>query len=72
MIATPFRGGMDCWNAADWMVIISPVCLFLLPILFFFINRQVKNKKKMIAHNLDKYHKWYEKYKKIEKGLGRK
>ena len=65
MIATPFRGGMDCWNAADWMVIISPVCLFLLPILRFFIKRQAKNEAEMLFEK-------YEKYKEMEKGFGRK
>ena len=26
--ATPFTGGLACWNAADWIVIIAPICLF--------------------------------------------
>ena len=46
------------------MVIISPVCLFLLAILFFFIHRQVKNKEEMLD---EKYWK-YKEYKEIEKG----
>ena len=33
LIATPFKGGADCWNAADWLVIISPICLLAIPIL---------------------------------------
>ena len=27
LIATPFEGGPKCWNAADWLVILSPFCL---------------------------------------------
>ena len=69
LIATPFRGGMDCWNAADWMMIISPVCLFMLPILYFFIYRKVGNEWKVLREKRDK---WYPKYKEMEKGFGRK
>ena len=34
LIGTPFAGGMDCWNAADWIVIISPVFIFVGIVLF--------------------------------------
>ena len=71
LIATPFKGGIDCWNGGDWLVILAPVCLFVLAILFFFIQRQVKNKEKMFDLELEKYH-FYVKYKKMEKGFGRK
>ena len=71
MIATPFRGGMDCWNAADWMVLLSPVCLFVIAILFFFIQRKVKNTKEILISQVGGRILWYPKYKKIEKGFGR-
>jgi len=35
LIATPFGGGVNCWNAADWIVLISPFCVLLC----FFILR---------------------------------
>ena len=38
LIATPFKGGADCWNAADWLVIISPICLLAIPILDFIVR----------------------------------
>ena len=65
MIATPFKGGMDCWNGGDWMIIISPVCLFVLAILLFFIQRQIKNKEKMLRKRMLKGQR-------MLKGLGRK
>ena len=71
LIATPFTGGIDCWNAADWMVILSPVCLILLPILFLFIYRQVRKKKRMLEGSHWGKRDKYEKYKKMEKGFGR-
>ena len=68
MIATPFKGGMDCWNGGDWLVILAPVCLLVLAILFFLIQRQIKNKEKMFWEKYD----LYEDYKNMEKGFGRK
>ena len=68
MIATPFKGGMDCWNGGDWLVILAPVCLFVLAILFFFIQRQVMNKEKMLKEKSEAL----QGYKMMEKGFGRK
>ena len=68
MIATPFKGGMDCWNGGDWMVILSAACLFFLSILLFFIRRQIKNSEEMLDEKYDVYRN----YKKMEKGFGRK
>ena len=34
LIATPFKGGSNCWNGADWIVILSPFGLLATFILF--------------------------------------
>ena len=34
LIATPFKGGPNCWNGADWMVILSPFGLLATFIVF--------------------------------------
>ena len=36
LIATPFKGGPNCWNGADWMVILSPFGL-LVAVIFGFV-----------------------------------
>ena len=28
LIATPFAGGMNCWNGGDWIVLLSPGFIF--------------------------------------------
>ena len=28
LIATPFAGGINCWNIADWLVILLPIFIF--------------------------------------------
>ena len=28
LIATPFTGGINCWNIADWLVILLPIFIF--------------------------------------------
>ena len=35
LIATPFKGGSNCWNGADWIVILSP--FGLLATFYFFV-----------------------------------
>ena len=42
-IATPFKGGPNCWNEADWMVILSPFGLlasFITLVLWFWYNSE--------------------------------
>ena len=40
LIATPINGGPNCWNGADWIVILSPFGLLATFILFviLFVN----------------------------------
>ena len=28
LIATPFAGGMNCWNGGDWIILLSPYVIF--------------------------------------------
>ena len=28
LIATPFAGGINCWNGGDWIVLLSPGFIF--------------------------------------------
>ena len=35
LVASPFEGGPNCWNSADWLVILSPFCIFAIAILYF-------------------------------------
>ena len=30
LIATPIDGGPNCWNVADWIVIVSPCCFIVM------------------------------------------
>ena len=38
LIATPFKGGPNCWTSSDWLVILSPLCLLALVIFVFIIS----------------------------------
>ena len=29
LVATPFKGGVDCWNSGDWLVILCPIGIFV-------------------------------------------
>ena len=29
LVATPFKGGVDCWNSGDWLVILCPIGLLV-------------------------------------------
>ena len=35
---TPFTGGLACWNAADWIVIIAPFCFFSIIIAYLIMT----------------------------------
>ena len=37
LIATPFEGSPNCWNTADWIVIISPCCSWVIMMLMMII-----------------------------------
>ena len=38
LIATPFEGSPNCWNAADWIVILSPCCFWVITMLILIIT----------------------------------
>ena len=34
LIATPFKGGPNCWNEADWIVMLSPLGMCAISIIY--------------------------------------
>ena len=41
LIAKPFAGGVNCWNSADWIVLLLPIYIFVYSTVIIILNLPV-------------------------------